>query len=108
MKLKADFFEPEVVGDIYVSRALKEVWAIYLDLLEVFQQLCENYNLRFFMGFGTLLGAVRHQGFIPWDDDVDILMPRKDFETLKKWGMRSRSHIFYRTARVSQVFGMVE
>ncbi|SFB11961.1 LicD family protein [Selenomonas ruminantium] len=86
MELRDDFFEPEVVGDIYVSRALKEVWAINLDLLEVFQQFCENYKLRFYMGFGTLLGAVRHQGFIPWDDDVDILMPRADFERLKKLG----------------------
>lgn len=83
MQLGEDFFEPEIIGDVYVSRALKEVWAVNLDLLSVFQQFCETHNLRFFLGFGTLLGAVRHQGFVPWDDDVDILMPRRDFEKLK-------------------------
>ncbi len=84
MELNEKFFEPEIIGDVYVSRGLKEVWAVNLDLLEVFQQFCEKYKLKFFMGFGTLLGAVRHQGFVPWDDDVDILMPRADFERMKK------------------------
>lgn len=83
MELREDFFDEEILEDTFVSRQLKEVWAVNLDLLDCFQKFCEAHQLKFFMGFGTLLGAFRHQGFIPWDDDVDILMPRADFERLK-------------------------
>lgn len=83
MELREDFLAEEMIGDTLVSREMKKVWAVNLDLLAVFQRFCEQHGLRWFMGFGTLLGAVRHQGFVPWDDDVDILMPRADFEALK-------------------------
>ena len=84
MRLSEDFFQEEILADTFVSRSLKEVWAVNLDLLDRFQLFCDQHQLRFFMGFGTLLGAFRHQGFVPWDDDVDILMPRADFEQLKR------------------------
>ena len=56
-------------------------------LLETFRILIgflDKYNLQYFVCAGTAIGAVRHKGFIPWDDDIDILMPRKDYNTLKK------------------------
>ena len=55
--------------------------------MKVFDQLCRENGLRYFATGGTGLGAVRHKGFIPWDDDADLSMPRADFEKLKKLKM---------------------
>ena len=51
-----------------------------LKILKTFIKICEENNLRYFIIYGSFLGAVRHQGFIPWDDDVDVAMPRPDYE----------------------------
>ena len=60
-----------------------------LDILLSFQQVCEKQGLKYYMVDGSLLGAMRHKGFIPWDDDMDIAMPRDDYERLiqhsKEW-----------------------
>lgn len=52
------------------------------DILKEFHKMCEEKNIRYSLGYGTLLGAVRHKGMIPWDDDIDVVVPRKDFEKL--------------------------
>ena len=76
------YLEEEIRDGYTVSSEMKKVWTIELDLLRVFIQTCNKYNLRYWAGFGTLLGAVRHKGFIPWDDDLDVWMPRDDYERL--------------------------
>lgn len=53
-----------------------------LEILKYFQKICRENNLRYWGGGGTCIGALRHQGFIPWDDDIDIFMPRPDYEKL--------------------------
>jgi lipopolysaccharide cholinephosphotransferase len=62
--------------------SLAEIKKIELDLLKNVVKVCKENNLRYFLAGGTLLGAIRHQGFIPWDDDIDVLMPRKDYMQL--------------------------
>ncbi|MBR4750832.1 MAG: LicD family protein [Thermoguttaceae bacterium] len=62
------------------EKNLEKTWAAELEILDSIDKFCRKEELKYSLAFGTLLGAVRHGGFIPWDDDVDILMPRKDYE----------------------------
>ena len=57
-----------------------EIRKVQLDMLSAFHTFCEENNLRYFLDAGSLLGAIRHNGFIPWDDDIDLGMPRIDYE----------------------------
>lgn len=61
---------------------VEEVKTIELDILIYFAEFCKKNKLRYFLVYGTLIGAIRHRGFIPWDDDVDVAMPREDYNTL--------------------------
>ena len=58
---------------------LDEIKSTELNILSYVASLCEKYSLRYFLAYGTLIGAIRHKGFIPWDDDIDIVMPREDY-----------------------------
>ncbi len=60
----------------------KELKSMLVDMLAWFHEFCEENNLRYYVVGGTMLGAVRHQGFIPWDDDIDVAMPDTDYKRL--------------------------
>ena len=82
LDIPACFFEGEERCGYYVSPEMKKVWAVELDLLSEFARVCSKHNLKWWICYGTLLGAVRHKGFIPWDDDVDVVMMHSDYEKL--------------------------
>ncbi len=67
----------------YREMSLKEIQQMELEVLKTIHEVCVRHNINYYMIGGTLLGAVRHGGFIPWDDDIDIAMLREDFEKFK-------------------------
>ena len=82
--LPEHFFDEEVRNGYTVTSKMKEVWAVELDLLSQLQRVFEKYEIQYFAYAGTALGAVRHNGFIPWDDDIDLIVSRENFEKLCK------------------------
>lgn len=70
-----------------IEKALKmeDIQKISFEILRVIKAICEKEHLHYALAYGTLIGAVRHKGYIPWDDDVDIMMPRPDFEKLMEY-----------------------
>lgn len=78
------FFEDEVRDGFYVPALMKRAWAAQLEVLEDIARVCEKHHILWYLGYGTLLGAVRHGGFIPWDDDIDIMMLREDYTRFKE------------------------
>ena len=84
IELPEGFLGEEVRCGYTVSEKQKKVWAIELDLLAEFDRVCKKHSIRYQIFAGTLLGAVRHSGFIPWDDDIDVCLLREDYDRLIK------------------------
>ena len=77
-----NYFEKEIRNGFEVSSMMKRAWAGQIEVLSVIREICERHNILWFADYGTLLGAVRHKGFIPWDDDLDIEMLYRDYKRL--------------------------
>ena len=95
IQLPGLFFEEEIRCEYIVTSDVKKQWAVCLDLLAEFDRVCTKHNIQYFAGYGTLLGAVRHGGFIPWDDDIDLVMPRPEYEKLRKIATKEFKHPYF-------------
>lgn len=84
IELPENFFEEEIRCGYTISSEMKKVWAVQLDLLYTFDQVCKKNNITYFASGGTMLGAIRHKGYIPWDDDIDVMMMRDQYQKLCK------------------------
>ncbi len=77
------FFDGEERDGFYVEPLMKSAWAAQMEVLSKIDSICKENDITYFADWGTLLGAVRHHGFVPWDDDIDICMMREDIYRLK-------------------------
>ena len=81
----------------YVSSEMKRVWAVELDLYAMLARVCSEHGISHHVALGTMLGAVRHGGFIPWDDDFDVMVPRRDYDFLCTLGSEFTYPYFLQT-----------
>lgn len=87
---------------------IKQLNAIQLDIFKEFIDICSKLNLTYFMIHGSLLGTVMHEGFFPFDDDIDIAMPREDYKKLEKYANELLpEHIFFQTCVTDQEYPLI-
>ncbi|MDK7951759.1 LicD family protein [Lactobacillus paragasseri] len=97
MNLPEEFYKEEVRNDYRISSEMKKIWSVELDLFNQLDKICKRHNITYYADGGTLLGAVRHHGFIPWDDDMDFMMYRDDFEKLCSVASEFKEPYFFQT-----------
>ncbi|MEY8338002.1 LicD family protein [Lachnospiraceae bacterium 62-35] len=105
MQFAPSFFEEEVRCDYKITEKQKKIWAVEIDLVNQILKICRKYDINVYAFSGTMLGAVRHKGFIPWDDDLDVCMLREDYNKFLKVAKRElRAPYFLQTPRSDTKF----
>ena len=97
LEIADSFYQEEERCGYVVSAHMKKVWAVELDLLYQLQQVCEKYGIQYYGSGGTILGAERHKGMIPWDDDIDIMMLRDQYDLLCSHADEFEEPYFFQT-----------
>jgi len=101
--LEADFLKPET-RECEIPAELKKLWAMQIDMVKQVERVCKKYGLTYFAIGGTAIGAVRHGGFIPWDDDVDIGLLREDYNKLLSVAHEFKEPYFLQTPMTDKYF----
>ena len=83
-EISMDFFRDEVRNGFFIPTVIKQAWAAQLQVLDVIDTICRKHGITYFADWGTILGTVRHGGYVPWDDDLDICMKREDYVRFKE------------------------
>lgn len=103
MEFPHSFYEDEIRSDFLIPSMVKRTWAAQIEILADLDRACQKNGLEYYAEWGTLLGTIRHGGFIPWDDDMDICMKRKDYmyliENVSTLLSEDHSIVSYRSSR---------
>lgn len=101
-----NFLQAETRCGYYVSTEIKKLWSVEMDCLTQLINICEKHRLKYYAGGGTLLGAVRHKGFIPWDDDIDVFMLEDEYTKFCKIAAEEiKKPYFFQNYKTQSGFG---
>ncbi len=95
MYIPEEFYESEIRDGFYVPSFMKRSWAATLEILDEIAGVCIRHGLKWWIDWGSLIATVRHRGFIPWDDDLDISMMRKDYMLFNRYAKEELPEGYY-------------